>query len=91
MDTSNPAINRILFAVCGVAFAVPCLVFAQFTVRLVYRWLTVTDAANGSVWTVVWAVFFPAMTIICGLISWMFFKKARRSRFKTGSDTGNEK
>ncbi len=78
MDTSTPKINKVLFIVCAVAFAVPFLVFAQFTVRLVYRWLTVAEAANGSVWTVVWGIFFPAMTVICGSISWYFFRSAKR-------------
>ncbi|MEO6656197.1 MAG: hypothetical protein ABIO36_08965 [Pyrinomonadaceae bacterium] len=77
MDTSLTT-NKTLFTVCGLIFVVPCLVSAQFSVRLVYRWLTVTSASNGSIWTVVWAIFFPAMTIICGLTSWYFFRGARR-------------
>ena len=78
MHSATP--NKIVFAICGFTFAVPFLVFAQFTIRLVYRWLTVTDAGNGSVWTLVWAITFPLGTIIFGFISWFFIKKARGVR-----------
>lgn len=78
MDTSTPKTNKILFIVCGVAFALPFLVFAQFTVRLAYRWMTVTEPGNGSVWTVVWAITFPLGTVIFGFISWFFINKARK-------------
>ena len=76
MDTSTPTINKVLFAVCGFTFAVPCLVFAQFTVRLVYMNLVTAEYRSG--WMLVWAIFFPAMTMICGWISWYFFRSAKR-------------
>jgi len=63
--------------ICGVTFAVPCLVFGQFTVRLIYRNLVVPEFRSN--WMLIWAIFFPAMTIICGLISWYFFRRAKRS------------
>lgn len=78
MRVSTPTANKVLFFVCGVAFALPCLIFAQFTVRLVYRWMTVTGPGNGSVWTVVWAITFPLGAIIFGFISWFFINKARK-------------
>ena len=66
--------NKVLFIICGVTFAIPCLVFAQFTVRLIYMNLVTAEYRSG--WMLVWAIFFPAMTILCGWISWYFFRKA---------------
>lgn len=78
MDATSPTINRILYAFCGLAFAVPCIVFAQFAVRLIYRNLITEHAESRSFWMLVWAIAFPAAAIFFGLISWFFIEKARR-------------
>ena len=79
MDTSTPIINKILFIVCGVTFVVPSLFFAYYTVRLIYLNLTMENAAayrSGGM--LIGAIAFPLATIFFGLISWIFFRQARR-------------
>ena len=79
VDTSTPTINRILFAICGLAFAAGCLVFAQFTVRLIYMNLTMENVAeHRSFWMFIWAIAFPVAAIVCGFISWICIRKALR-------------
>ena len=79
MDTSTPTINRILFAVCGVAFALPSLFFAFYTARLIWLNLTMEDAAaHRSGGMLIGAIAFPLATIVFGFISWWFIKKSRR-------------
>ena len=76
MDTSTPTTNRILFLFCGVAFAVPSLFFAYYTVRLVYVNLTMENAAayrSGGM--LIGAIAFPLAAIICGLITRFFIKR----------------
>ena len=79
MNTSSPTINRILFAFCGVAFALPCLFFTYYTVRLIWLNMTMENAAayqSGGM--LIGAVAFPAAAIVFGLISRWFIKKSRR-------------
>ena len=79
MDTSTPTITRILFVVCGIAFAVPSLFFAYYTVLLIYKNLTMEDAAaHRTGGMLIGAIAFPLAAIIFGLISWFCFRKARR-------------
>ena len=81
MDTSTPTINKVLFAVCGVAFAAPCLFFAWYTVRLIYLNLTMSAedaAAHRTGGMLIGAIAFPLAAIIFGLISWFFINKSRR-------------
>ncbi len=76
MDTSTPAINKVLFAVCGFSFAVPSLFFAYYTVRLIYLNLTMENAAaHRSGGMLIGAVVFPLAALIFGYISWLFFRK----------------
>ena len=77
MDTSTPAINKILLIFCGVAFAVPCLFFTYYTARLLYINLTMDDAAaHHTGGMLIGAIAFPLAAIVLGLISWFCFKKA---------------
>ena len=79
METSTSTIDRILFIVCGIAFAFPSLFFAYYTIRLIYLNLTMENAAayrSGGM--LIGAVAFPAAAIVLGLISWWFIKKSRR-------------
>jgi hypothetical protein len=79
LDTSTPTINRILFIVCGVAFAVPCLFFTYYTVRLLYLNLTMENAAAyRSTGMLIGAIAFPLASIFFGGISWFFIDKTRR-------------
>ncbi len=76
MDTSTPTTNRILFLFCGVAFAVPSLFFAYYTVRLIYVNLAMEDAAaHRSGGMLIGAIAFPLAAVICGLITWFFIKR----------------
>lgn len=77
MDTSTPTINKVLFVVCGIAFLVPALFFAFYTVRLIYVNLTAEDAAaHRTGGMLIGAIAFPLAAIIFGLISRIFFKRA---------------
>lgn len=79
MDTATPAINKILFISCGVAFAAPCLFFTYYTVRLLYLNLTMEDAAaHRTGGMLIGAIAFPLAAIVFGLISWFCFKKTMR-------------
>ena len=81
MDTSTPTINRVLFTVCGVAFAVPFLFFAWYTVRLIYVNMAMTAeeaATHRTGGMLIGAVAFPLAAIIFGSISWYFVRKGRR-------------
>jgi len=69
-----------LFAFCGLAFAAPSLFFAFYTARLIYLNLTMENAAayrTGGM--LIGAIAFPLATIIFGLVSWFFFRRAKRS------------
>ena len=79
METSSTTINRILFIVCGIAFAFPSLFFAYYTIRLIYLNLTMENAAayrSGGM--LIGAVAFPTAAIVFGLISRWFIKKSCR-------------
>lgn len=81
MDTSTSKINRVLFAVCGFAFAVPCLFFTYYTVRLIYINLTASAedaAAHRTGGMLIGAIVFPLAAIIFGLISWFCIGRATR-------------
>ena len=81
METTSPTINRVLFGVCGVTFAIPSLFFGYYSLRLLYLNLTMTDPmAHWSFGMLIGAIAFPLATIIFGLISWWFFKRARTSK-----------
>ena len=76
MDTSTPTTNRILFLLCGAAFAMPSVFFAFYTVRLVYINLTMENAASyRSAGMLIGAIAFPLAAIICGCITWFFIKR----------------
>jgi O-antigen ligase len=80
METSTPTINRLLFALCGVAFLVPGLFFAYYTVRLVYINLAATVDEAAAHWTggmLIGAIAFPLAAVMFGVISWFFLKRAR--------------
>lgn len=82
MDTSTPTINKVIFAICGVAATAPCLFFSWYTLRLIYINLTASAedaAAHRTGGMLIGAVVFPVAAIIFGSISWYFIKKARRS------------
>lgn len=80
MNTSSPTINRILFAFCGVAFALPSLVFIGYTGRLVWINLTFENAAGYRTDEMLFvAIGFPLASILLGFTSWFFINKARRS------------
>ena len=77
MDTSAPAINKILLILCGAAFTAPCLFFAYYTARLLYINLTIDDAAaHRTGGMLIGAVAFPIAALVCGLISCFCFKRA---------------
>ena len=79
MDKSTPTINRVLFGVCGVAFAVPSIFFAYYTVRLILLNLTMENAAaHRTGGMLIGAIAFPVAAIIFGFISWVFIDRARR-------------
>jgi hypothetical protein len=85
MDTSTPMINRVLFTICGVAFAAPCMFFAYYTIRLIYVNLTASAedaAAHRTGGMLIGAVVFPLAAIIFGLISWFCIGRARRGKQK---------
>ena len=76
MDTSTQTTNRILFLTCAVAFAVPSLFFAFYTVRLIYVNLTMENAAAyRSVGMLIGSIAFPSAALICGLMTWFFIKR----------------
>jgi len=76
METTTPKINRVLFAVCGVAFALPSLFFTYYTVRLIYLNFTMADAAaHRTGGMLIGAIAFPLAAIIFGILSWLFFKR----------------
>ena len=80
MDTSTPSINKVLFVICGTAFAVPSIFFTYYTVLLIYKNLTMEDAAaHRTGGMLIGAIAFPLAAIIFGFISWFFIKKARGS------------
>ncbi len=80
MDTSSLTLKRILFIVCGIAFAVPSIFFTYYTVLLIYKNLTMEDAAaHRTGGMLIGAIAFPLAAFIFGFISWFFINKARRS------------
>ena len=71
--------DKIVYAICGFMFGVPCLFFAWYTVRLIYINLTLEDAAaHRSFGMLIGAIAFPLAAIVLGFISWWFIKKAWR-------------
>lgn len=78
MEVTSPTINKVLFAVCGLTFAIPSLFFGYYSLRLLYLNLTMTDPmAHWSFGLLIGAIAFPLATLILGLISYWFFKKSR--------------
>lgn len=79
MHITTPTIEKVLYAICGVAFSIPCAFFAIYTLRLIYLNLTMDDAAaHRTGGMLIGAIVFPLATIVLGLISWFFIKKALR-------------
>ena len=77
MENTTPTINKVLFTVCGVAFALPSLFFTYYTVRLIYLNLTMENAAayrTGGM--LIGAIAFPLAAIIFGILSWFFLSEA---------------
>ena len=76
MDISTQTTNRILFLTCAVAFAVPSLFFAFYTVRLLHVNMTMEDAAAyRSIAMLIGSIAFPLAAIICGFMTWFFLKR----------------
>ncbi len=68
-----------MFAFCGFAFALPTVFFTYYTVRLIYVNLAMSpeDAASHRTGgMLIGAIAFPLAAIVCGIISWFFFKRA---------------
>ncbi len=81
MNTSSPTINSILFAFCGFAFALPCLFFTYYTVRLIWLNLTMEDAAaHRTGGMLIGAIAFPLAAIIFGVLSWFFIKRGFKAK-----------
>ena len=80
MDTSTPAINKILFFVCGFAFAAPALFFTYYTVRLIYLNLIGVGWAHRTGGMLIGAIVFPLAAVICGFISWFFLRRGLRTK-----------
>lgn len=81
MNTSTLIINRILFAFCGVAFALPSLFFTYYSARLLWLNLTMENAADyRSTGMLIGAIAFPLAAIIFGFISWLFIKRGFRRK-----------
>ncbi|HEY0428012.1 MAG TPA: hypothetical protein VGC76_09540 [Pyrinomonadaceae bacterium] len=76
-------IKTIILILAGIAFALPSLFFGYYTARLLYLNLTSADAAaHRSGGMLIGAIAFPLATIIFGIISWLCFRSARRSKLK---------
>jgi hypothetical protein len=78
MDKATPTNKRILFSVCGVAFAAPALFFSYYTLRLLYLNVTMSAdeaEAHRTGGMLIGAVAFPVAAVMCGLLSWIFLKK----------------
>ena len=81
METFSPKLVRILFGVCGVAFAIPCLFFSYYTMRLIWVNLAATAeeaAAHRTGGMLIGAIAFPLAAVIFGVISWFCINKTRR-------------
>ena len=66
MDTSTPTITKVLFIVCGVAFAFPSLFFIFYTVLLIYKNVSATAedaAAHRTGGMLIGAIAFPIAAI----------------------------
>ena len=74
-------IKKVLFAVCGIAFALPSLFFAYYTVRLIYINLTASAAeaaAHRTGGMLIGAIAFPVAAIVFGILSWFCINKVLR-------------
>ena len=80
MNISSPIINRLLFAFCGVAFALPSLVFIDYTGQLIWLNLTMENAADYRSNEMLFvAIGFPLASILLGFTSWFFINRARKA------------
>ena len=71
--------DKIVFAICGFIFAVPSVFFAYYTLLLIYKNLTMEDAAaHRTGGMLIGAIAFPLAAIIFGFISWFFIDRAWR-------------
>ena len=85
MDKSTTTTSKILFIICGVAFAFPSLFFLFYTVLLVYKNISATAeeaAAHRTGGMLIGAIAFPLAAIIFGLISWFCIRRSRRGLTK---------
>lgn len=81
MSTHTFRMRSTIFAVLGACFALPCIFFIWYTVRLIYLNLTLPAAEIAEHRTggmLIGAIAFPTAAIIFGFISRYFIKKALR-------------
>ena len=82
MSAATFNLTNILFATGSFGFALPCIFFTYYTVRLIYVNLAASAedaAAHRTGGMLIGAIVFPIAAIIFGLISWYCFRKARRA------------
>ncbi len=83
MDVSGSKIIQLLTLFCGLAFSLPSLFFAYYTVRLIYLNLTMENAAAyRSTGMLIGAIAFPLAAFVFAFISWYFINKARKGFIK---------
>jgi len=81
MSTYTLRTKSVIFAVLGAGFALPCIFFIWYTVRLIYLNLTLPAAEIAEHRTggmLIGAIAFPMAAIIFGVISRYFIKRAIR-------------
>ncbi|MGH9946728.1 MAG: hypothetical protein ACRD6X_05970 [Pyrinomonadaceae bacterium] len=81
MMEESVQLRKTVFLVASVAFALPCLFFVFYTLRLIYVNLTMENAAaHRTGGMLIGAIAFPLAAIIFGLISFYCLRSVRRSR-----------
>lgn len=81
METSASTITKILFIVCGIAFAFPSLFFIFYTVLLIYKNVSAPAeeaAVHRTGGMLIGAIAFPLAAIFFGFISLYFFRRTGR-------------
>lgn len=77
---SQPStISRIVLAAFSLAFAVPCLFFTYYTIRLIWVNLTASAgdaAAHRTSGMLIGAIAFPLAAIVFGLVSYYLWRRA---------------
>jgi hypothetical protein len=70
-------ITRAFLLFLGTVFALPCLFFGYYTVRLIYVNLFSEGAAeHRSGGMLIGAIVFPLAALLFGVVSWFCFKRA---------------